>query len=179
MADFATAEELASYVQSDLDRSTAELNLAIVSASIRTACGWSISEEVSATFVLNGTGRPTLFMPTLRLTAVTSVTELGVTVDPTLYEWTDSGILRRLLYGIWTSAARGVTVIATHGYATVPAEIKGACLEHAARLMSSPEGGTRGYTVGNMSETFGGTSTLVSALADDPRITPYRIPALA
>ena len=125
----------------------------------------------------DGTGRTTLFLPTLHLTEVSAVVENGVALLPGVYEWTGSGILRRLTPQLWTSNARGVLVTCTHGYTPVPADVKGACLEHSARILNSPEGGSRSYVVGNVSETFSAPN-LMRSLDTDPRISTYRLPTL-
>jgi hypothetical protein len=139
VAAFATAEELASHLQvAGVDTASANQALNIASSDIRDHCGWSISEE-DVTDTLDGTGTRNLWIPTLRLTAVSSLAENGVSlVEGVDFDWTRYGKLVR--NGCWPRTARSVDITWTHGYATVPDVVKGVCLALAGRRYDNPKG---------------------------------------
>lgn len=140
MAAFATTTELAVWLRDPTvgDTASAELVLAVASAAIRNFCGWDISETTVTGDALDGTGERSIWLPTLRLTAVSAVVENGRALTVvTDYDWTRYGKLIRA--GRWTRAARSVVVTYTHGYAVVPEVVKGACLIVAAVMHSNPE----------------------------------------
>jgi hypothetical protein len=139
MAPFASTTELQNWLQeTSIDAAAATLAVNIASSAIRTHCGWSISQEADVTAVLDGSGTRWMWLPTLKLTAVTSVEVNG---DPlvavTDFDWTSYGKL--IHRGRWPTTARSVEVVYTHGYATVPDVVKGVCLMLAARLYGNPE----------------------------------------
>lgn len=139
MSAFASSTDLQNWLQlSTVNTAAAELALNVASSTIRTWCGWPISEEEDVTAVLDGTGGRTLWLPTLKLTAVSSV---EVDADPltvgTDFDWTSYGKLIRS--GRWPSTPRSVEVTYTHGYEVVPDAVKGACLMVAARAYNNPE----------------------------------------
>lgn len=183
MASFATPAELASWLQvATVDTASAQLALDVASGVIRSFCGWPISEETVTDKTLDGPGGRSIWLPTLRLTAVGAVVEngnsLAVTTD---FDWTSYGRLIR--NGCWPATARSVVVTYTHGYATVPADVKGACLALAGRLFTNPGAGgaLRAFTntVGGVTEskTFAGTSGDASMLTatELTQLGPYRL----
>lgn len=182
-ATFATASELASHLQRDLDTASAVLALENASQQIRDEAGWSISEEAGVVATLDGTGIRTLFLPTQYLTAVTSVVEDGTTltvVDD--FDWTSYGRLIRA--GCWTCKPRSIVVTYTHGYAAGSEKLRMArsvCLSLAGRIFDNP-GGVRSYTVGSVSETFAGTGAEVGPLlgeAERQALSSYRLAGVA
>ena len=183
MAAFATAAELASWLQRDLDTATATLALNVASGQIRKHAGWSITQEVLTDQVVDGTGRRSILLPTLRLTAVASVSEGGtLLVYDVDYTWTREGRLVR--NGRWRHEARIVTASYTHGFAAGAPElddVKGVCLDVAGSVYDNPTA-LRSYTVGAVSETYaGGGVDLGAGLTDAHRkaLAPYRLPVLA
>lgn len=161
MADpFATGTELQNFLQLDaITSATATLVLNIASSVIRTHCGWDISQETVTAEPLDGTGERSLWLPTLRLTAIGPVVENGVTLTVgTDYDWTRYGKLVR--HGCWPRTARSVVVTYTHGYDEVPDVVKGACLGLAARMYINPEMSK------SRSETMGPFAENVSYYAD-------------
>ena len=182
MAAFATASELASWLQKDLDTATATLALSVASGQIRRHVGWSITEETLTDLLVDGTGRRSIILPTLHLTAVASVEEDGVALTYDVdYTWTREGRLIR--NGRWLHKARTVKTTYTHGYTTGAAElddVKGVCLDLAGDIYDNPTG-LRSYTVGGASETYaGGSVDLGAGLTDTQRndLAPYRLLAL-
>jgi len=138
-------------------RSTALI--AGATAAIRRLCGWYVAPSIEATFTLDGPGGDLIVLPTLHLTAVTSVTQLGVALteyDQAThegdYEWSANGEIRlasRPMPSVepwrrqWTERYRAITVEATHGYAIadVP-DVAQIIMQVCASAMSSPMGAT-------------------------------------
>lgn len=156
MAAFATPAELASHLQvASVDTASATQALNTASARIRRWCGWSISQETNVAWVLDGTGRRSLWLKTLLLTAVASVVEDSVTlVYDTDYTWESHGKLTR--NGCWPRTPRSITATVTHGYAAAELDdVKGVCLALAGRLYQNPvaaKGSTK--TAGPFTETL-------------------------
>lgn len=176
---FAPAEVLRSLAGLDSTKLTDEKAYEIlhgVSADIRDIAGWSISEETAATFVLDGPGSPYLFLPTQRLTAVTSVTDDGTTVASGSYEWSRTGLIHRTDGAFFTRKLRGVVVVATHGWplAELPRTLRAACLEHALRRVSFPDGITRSVRIDDYAATIA-SGPAPAELEDDPRVLAYRL----
>ena len=174
---FATPSELATWTGGTLTYIQAQAALEIASAQIRRQCGWSITQE-TRTDTLDGTGRPNLWLPTLLLTAVTSVVENGVTLTlATDYDWTRTGKLIRI-GTLWTNKPRAVVVTYTHGYTVEPSDVKGIAMSLAVRGAANPTG-VRSYTVGGVSETYAGTAEDIGPLlgeAEREALAPYRLP---
>lgn len=166
MAAFATPTELQNWLQlgSAINSAAATLALDIASGSIRSFCGWSVSQETVTAEALDGTGERSLWLPTLRLTAVASVVENGSTLTVvTDFDWTKYGRLIRS--GCWPRTARSVVVTYTHGYATVPDVVKGACLIVASVMYNNPEFlGSHSETWGPFSESASNPSSVSSGL---------------
>lgn len=121
-------------------------------ALVRSYCGWHIAPSRVETFTLDGSGSPLMVLPTLRLTAVTSVTNDGVVVDPATLEWSEAGALRLPCWGYWTWKYRGVVVEATHGYDKAPFDLAGAVQAIASRASNNP--GLASQTRGPFSESY-------------------------
>lgn len=160
---FASPTELKSWLQvASINNASATLVLAVASGAITSHCGWAIVEE-EVTAEIDGTGQRSLWLPTLKLTAITSVKVDGVTlVAETDYDWTVYG--RLLRSGCWPNTPRSVEVEYTHGYETVPDVVKGACLILASSLYRNPENlSSRSETMGPFSESVGYPSTAPAA----------------
>lgn len=137
MAAFATAAELASWLQvASVDTATANLQLNIASNAIRTYCGWSISQETDVEETVDGECRHRVWLPTLRLTAVSEVLDDADTLTPDDYQFTRRGSLIRQGTRYWWS--NEVTVTYTHGWDPVPDVVKGVCLAIAGRGYLNP-----------------------------------------
>lgn len=184
MAAFATPTELAGFLQKDLDTYSATQALDIASQDIRTACGWSISQETVTGQEFDGTGNQSIWIKTLNLTAVSSVVSDGTALASTDYRFYRYGWLRRV-YSWWPCFPKIVTVTYTHGYATVPDDVKGACLVLAAAKYEAPGGRLRSYTdiVGGVTESRTYANGVPAALVpvDDPEavIARYKLPGMA
>lgn len=167
MAAFASSTDLQNWLQlSAINSAAATLALDVTSGAIRSFCGWSISQETVTADPLDGSGERSLWLPTLRLTAVGAVVENGTTLTVvTDYDWTKYGRLIRA--GRWPRTPRSVVVTYTHGYASVPDVIKGACLIVAAVLYNNPQFlSSRSETMGPFAETASYPTTSPAAFGN-------------
>jgi hypothetical protein len=96
------------------------------------------SEQIT----LDGNGAETFRLPDWPVISVDSITEDGLLVDPSAYDWSaDHGIVRRTdSPGFWTSTLGGLVVVYSHGYDPVPAALIGVCRSISARLLAEPDG---------------------------------------
>lgn len=139
-------------------------------ALVRGFCGWHIAPSRTETVTLRGRGRSTLFLPSLHVTAVTSVTDDGVEVLGTDYEVSEPGVLTHLT-GCW-GWNTDVVVTFTHGYSDAPLEVAGVVQALALRGTSATDIKQVGDIVLN---TSGPTPTDV----EQSILNMYRLPVLA
>jgi hypothetical protein len=174
MASFAAPADLADYLQDqNLDTTAAQQALDIATGVIRSIAGWSISQETGVELTLDGRGGRRLYLPTLLLTAVTSIVEDGETLTfGDDYRWSRSGTVRRVGIGqVWPYEEQSIVITFTHGYNPVPDEIIGLCLALAGRQYENPEG-LRSWSVDGLSETISNpTSDTGFGLTDVERKT--------
>lgn len=133
-----------------------EAAVTAVGERIRDACRWHVSPVVTETLTVDSRGGIALFLPTLKLTAVSAVrdvTDPDAPVAITGYRWSTGGVLTRTGGMRWPYGSRTVEVDITHGYPTCPA----ALVEWAAELLrASGRGGeVRSQTTGPFGVSFG------------------------
>lgn len=157
---YATAEELASYLQQDVDTSSATLTLQTASQlfSVR-ANTWFAPTTVTYQVAASGWRQLTLpFRPVTAVSAVRIINDAGTTVI------TDYRRIKSVLYrlaGFGTPFAFPpdlLEVDLTHGYATVPDDVKGAVLETAGAAYSSPDVTTKSESIDDYSITSAANS---------------------
>jgi len=173
MAPLITVEDLRTHMQRPIDQAAGELAVAGASGAVRSYCGWGIAAE-NAVFDVDGTGTTVLNLPTMHLTAVTSVIMDGAAVALgaasssvySAYYWTVRGQLYRTAG--WPSFAR-ITVACAHGFDPVPDVVRLVALTLASREVSNPER-LRTAAVGSVSRTFD------LAELDTRLLDPYRLP---
>ncbi len=85
-------------------------------AAARRHCGWHVSPSKSETIAVDGPGGRVLSLPTLNLTGVTSVTELGVAVDVSKLDRSQRKGTLTKQYGCWTGRDGAISANITHGY---------------------------------------------------------------
>lgn len=114
---------------------------------VRRYCGWHVFGEVTETLTVDGSGSPTLHLPTLRVTAIDAVAEdswdggqifshdLEDQVD---FTWSSTGVVEKRA-GSWTCERRGVRVTFTHGFETADA-LLGVVVAAAVRHAGAPDG---------------------------------------
>lgn len=132
MSELATTADLALYQAGD-----PALMVDAAEAVVRAHCGWHIAPSRTETITLVGSSASALFLPSLHVTAVTSVTEDGTVLDLADVLVSDAGVLTRLPGVSWTTPDKTVAVNYTHGYAEVPADVKLIVLSLASRLPST------------------------------------------
>lgn len=148
-------------------------------ALVRAFCGWHIAPSRTVTVSVRGRGRATLLLPSLYVTAVTSVTDDGtLLVDDEDYTWSAAGIITHAS----AFGAELVDVAFTHGYAAPPAEVTAIVQAVAQRAVDNPGSLTR-RQVGPYSDTYSTTGTNqvpTLALLDSEKETlrRYRIPSV-
>lgn len=168
MTAFATADDLATYLNRDLDageQAQAELMLGIASGHIRREVAQTISLVTDDVAVLRGNWTPRLRLPERPVVSVSSVVIDGspalsavdyrLVGDTLVRGWWDGVVVNRSEdsgSGHW-GGDRKVTVTYTHGFATIPDEIKGVCLAMVARSIQIPDGAVQ-ETTGSHSVTF-------------------------
>lgn len=139
---YATASELASYLQQDVDTSTATLTLQICSQLFSARANTAFT-PVAVTYQVEGFGARQLrlpYRPIISISAVRVITAAGVTTTVTDYTR-----IKSVLYRLTGLGSPGqfppdlIEVDLTHGYATVPDDVKGAVLESAGAAYSSPD----------------------------------------
>lgn len=168
-----TPTELTDYQNGD-----PELAIAIATGQIRDYCGWHITPSVTETVTVDGPCSHVLTLPTLYLTAVSSVVEEGVTVSADEFDWSDSGYLRRRRC-TWTGKPRGIIVGITHGYEEVPPAVKAAALALAsltqtpASAATSQSAGPYSIQLATRSDGSAGGAYMPEDVAD--MLAPYRI----
>lgn len=146
-----TVEELAAYLQRDVNQATAELALAGASAIVREYCRWGIARNSAATLVLDASGSRVLNLPTLKLNAVRSVTVDGTELDPSEYTWSAGGQLYR--EAGWPRGFRTVTAVVDHGHDPIPDDVRIVVCAIAARYLSNPEN-LRSKSIGGISRSY-------------------------
>ena len=140
-------------------------------AAVRAYCGWHVAPSVSETLTLDGSGTEFQLLPSLYVTDVAVVTELGNEVDAATYEWSQSGQLWRA--GGWLGHFRGLVVEITHGYETCPPEIIGVLLEAADRGVGSSVSQVGQVRMGGVSGVPGAASFMLDQKAVLDR---YKLP---
>jgi hypothetical protein len=160
VAAFATAEDLASFIQvPTVDRYTAEMLLDLASDTIRDEVGQDI-DQATTTETYDGLplGHPwahAIFLRQVPVTAVSSVVSDGLTLSSADYEWTAKGVIL-MRFGALSTQAGGITVTYTHGHAPGSRALSTAraiCLQVAARAYVNP-GQVEQITVGGISRSF-------------------------
>lgn len=156
MATFALAADLASYLQATFttaQTATATLLLTLASDEIRSVTGQEVDRVTDDAVELDAPADRELVLPQRPADEPTLVKVDGIAVT----DWT---FRRDTLYrpaGWVARDTNGVTlpveVTYTHGWTTLPAELKRVTLQAAARAMRNPDG-LREWQTGSESETF-------------------------
>lgn len=159
--------------------STTDDRLAQAEAMVRAYCGWHIAPQRTVTVTLRGDYQADLLLPSLHVTAVSSVVRDGTTLAPDDdYTWTDAGVLSGTGLGCWYSLPVEVTF--THGYADVPEDVTAVVQAVARRAVDNPGSMVR-RQVGPFAATYSQTGfnqSLPIALMDAEKeiLDHYRIP---
>lgn len=155
MADqLATPEDLASFLQQDLDLATATLLIEAATAVVQEAAGGQrILEVAGDTATLIGTTDSKLDLPQIPVTAVTSVTLDGTAVTagaagsvPSTWRRIGNRLWRTDGWQSWIGEPSTVVVVYTHGYAAPHQRLqlaRSAVLTLAAVPYGNPSGATQ------------------------------------
>ncbi|MCQ4119881.1 hypothetical protein [Rhodococcus tibetensis] len=130
--ELVTAEDLVAFRSGS---GIEETRLAGVISAIRGFCEWHVAPVKTETMTVDGNGHDVLLLRTHRIVSVTSVVENGVTLDPSAYEWSAKGMLRKR--SGWTDRWRGVVVTLEHGYPVVPDEVKAVVLDATTQVLAT------------------------------------------
>lgn len=167
---FCSIDDINTFLGTTILPDDAQALLAIdeATAVIQNYCNQKIEQVSDDTIQLDGTGSTKLFLPELPVVSITSVEVDGVLLDPTYYALAENGVLWRK-YGVWTVGARNIKIAYTHGYVSIPEDVKGVCYRSASRLYQAQlkalrqdfVSGLQSVSVGDWSETYetaGGSS---------------------
>jgi hypothetical protein len=134
---YCTVAELASFLKQDVDTSTATLAIQVCSELFAKRAHTRF-ESTAATYSQPGVNAFEIVLPFQPLIAVSAVRIKGVAV--TDYTVIGPAVYRRMGFGNWWAFPPDlVEVDYTHGYTTVPDDVKGAVLESAGAAYQSPD----------------------------------------
>lgn len=187
-ADLFTLSELASYLQRDLDTSSALIAQQTAQAAVRTYCRQDLTSATYSAVKLPI--RPSgefwrVDLPQRPVTAVSTVAVNGTTYTlGTDWAWDGLSSYIRLARLVYTTSGFQdepvATVTYTAGYATVPPDVKGVALAAAARQYDNPRG-LRSESIDDYTGTRAGSDddlAGVSLLAGEKALLdPYRVRA--
>ena len=178
MVQYATAVELASYLQQDLDTSTANLVLTLASEQFsRAADAWWAPQTVTYTRV--GTWRTVLVLPFHPVTAVSAV-RLN-TVAITGHTLIESTLYRSAGFGTpHANPPDKLEVDLTHGYTEATDDVKAAVLDMAAQAYVTPVSAVSSESIDDYAVRYsaGNGGVQLTPFAAD-LATSYRVPAVA
>jgi hypothetical protein len=154
---YASASELASYLQQDVDTSTATLVLQTTSQLFTLRANTAfLPTTVTSQVAGNGWSRITLpFRPVISIQAVRIVTAFNGTTTITDYTRIKQVLYRLAGWGVRCAFPPDmIEVDLTHGMAAVPDDVKGAVLESAGAAYSSPDVSTKSESIDDYSVSF-------------------------
>lgn len=140
---YCSADELASFLQQDVDTATATLVIQVTSQLFTSRANTAFL-PVTTTYQTQALGYRQLFLPYRPVTAVSSVRIVSATAGTTT-TITDYSRIKTVLYRLIGFGVPGVfppdmaEVDLTYGFATCPDDVKGAVLESSAAAYSSPD----------------------------------------
>jgi hypothetical protein len=152
----ATVQEFANHMQTTVTNSAAKSALDIATAQIQGACGQQFVYVVDDDVTLPG-GTEKLVLPGAPVISISSVTTWDYTDLVGIPQAVDGAWIRSGATLIWRGGLSRlnsspalpyfgnvwpyyVRVVYTHGYATIPDDVKGCCLLLAAEIYTSPSG---------------------------------------
>lgn len=138
MVQYATAAELASYLQQDVDTATATLALTTASAEFSAAADTWFAVQ-STTYITTGTRATGIWLP---FNPVVAVSEVRInTVVVTGYTLIGQRLYRTAGFGSYSQSVPDLLEIdLTYGFAAVPDDVKLAVLEMASVAYDNPTG---------------------------------------
>lgn len=153
----ATVQDLETRLGSQVpDAQQAAATLADLSALVRAYTGQHLTAVTDDAVTLDGEGSAVLLLPEVPVTAVSSVTVDGETLDADGYTWSVNGVLRRI-GGVWAAKHRSVAVTYSHGYDTVPDDVVAVLMSAAKRRQTGPGDGVTREQIGSYAVSYGDT----------------------
>lgn len=98
-----------------IQNARAEAALLAASQAVRNYCGWHICPSLECTAYPVG-GAKLLKLPAGHVSEIKSVTEDGVVLVPSQYEWRRDGLMRRTQFKQWSHKWGGIEVVYKAGY---------------------------------------------------------------
>ena len=182
MASFATSAALSSWTKGLISPTDERSQLVLDGATqaIRNYCGWNIAPAEDLTVTLDG-GGSVLYLPSLKVNSIASITVGGTALAATDYEWSKrTGNVRRKNHCDFPEVWGGIVVAFNSGHAEVPQDLKTLVLQVSAMALSSPTGATReqaGQVAISWATTAPGVSGGLSLLDRDlAMLAAYLIP---
>lgn len=182
MTDFATPQELSDHTKGQISPTDqrSPLILAGATTAIRNYCGWNIAPAEDLEVTLDG-GAEVLYLPSLKVNSLASLTIDGSPQDLTNFEWSRrTGNVRRKDHCALPEVWGGIEVAFNSGYDEVPADLKAIVLQVSALALSSPTGATReqaGQVAVSWGTTAPGVSGGLTLLARDLQtLAAYKLP---
>jgi len=128
-------------------------------ALVRRYCGWHVTPSAAETVTLDGSGTSTQILPSLHVTAITSVTYDGVLLTTADYSWSPIGVIEYVPRGPyfaqvcrWSTGLGKVVVVMTHGFDEA-LDLSRLILARADRGQNIPDR-VKSATMGPRSETY-------------------------
>jgi hypothetical protein len=170
VANFATVADVELVIQQPITGAdkiaAAEFALLTVSSAVRNYCRQEIDLIADDEIILDSVGGRYIFLPELPVVSVAEILENSVPlVFPDHYTLSQFGILNRVGQ-LWYRGVQAIGVKYTHGYATIPTDIRTVTARAASRLYqaglrAAEAGGVPGVvskSLGDFAVTFGGES---------------------
>ncbi|WP_102193206.1 hypothetical protein [Microbacterium aurantiacum] len=114
--------------------------------AVRDRCGWRVAKPADETFTLSSRGGRLLFLPSLHVNSVATLTENGEPLTAgTDFDWDENGVIERIGRR-WPRGRRLIVATINHGYDTCPGGIAQAIAAAVARGVLAPAGGIASET---------------------------------
>lgn len=173
---FASVAELAAYLRRSIepDDASALLALDLATGTIRNEARQTISVVEDDEVVLRGQWSGDVWLPERPVIEVTEITLRHSSLDDEVladsdFVWDELGLLRRAS-GYWGGLGAVLAVTYSHGFTTVPDDIKGLCLQVAGRLFENPSNVAQ-ETIGSYSYSVStGARTGVALSVEERRV---------
>ncbi len=182
MADLITTTELKPYLKIEASETTFDALLASfiseISKLIQNFIGCDVKQATYSSIKVNGNGRSILYLPNWPITAVSSITEDGVTLTEgtdfeidvngeSLVKLSSLSITTTAERGKWSKGIKNITVSYTAGFSATPNDLKLACkkqIGHEWKQQTNKEWGETSRSFPDGSVAFTPTSELLDSV---------------
>lgn len=176
---FASVTDLAALLRRSIDDEDAGALLALdlATGAIRNEARQHISLVEDEDIVLAGRWSSDLWLPerpVIEISSIEIVPSAGVSepLGVTAYQWDGQGHIQ-LASGSWGGPSATVPITYTHGFETIPDDIRGLCLQVASRVFDNP-GNVAQESIGSYSYSVSTASRTGVALSEDERRICWR-----